>query len=168
MFQSICIGNIGGNAEVKGDNGREFVTFRIAHNERWTDNQGVTHDNVQWIDCVMNGRPAVLPYLKAGQLVMVQGSSSLRIYDSAKDHCKKAGIQINVRTLELLGGSSDKVPTRLYSADGTTYEVTKYFHCGLQGGFLKSSKGEEFAVDDNGWVVPRSECPASQDSQSQH
>ena len=98
----------------------------------------------------------------------VQGSSSLRIYDSAKDHCKKAGIQINVRTLELLGGSTDKVPSRLYSADGTTYEVTKYFHCGLQGGLLKSSKGEEFAVDDNGWVVPRSECPASQDSQSQH
>lgn len=167
MFQSICIGNIGGNAEVKGDNGREFVTFRIAHNERWTDAQGVQHDSVQWIDCIMNGRPAVLPYLKAGQLVMVQGSSSLRLYDSAKDHCKKAGISVNVRSIELLGGSSDKVPTRLFDDNGTTYEVTKFFHCGLQGGFLKSSRGEEFAVDENGWIVPRSECPATPEEKSE-
>ena len=160
MFQSIAIGNIGGNAEVKGDNGREFVTFRIAHNERWTDAQGVQHDSVQWIDCVMNGRPNVLPYLKAGQLVMVQGNTTLRIYDSAKDHCKKAGVQINVKTLELLGGSSDKVPARLYDDKGTIYEIQKYFHCGLQGGLLLSAKGEQFAVDDNGWVVPRNEAPA--------
>lgn len=159
MFQVIICGNIGGNAEIKGDAGREFVTFRVAHNDRYTDSQNVVHDNTQWIDCVINGRPKVLEYLKAGQMVMVIGSASLRIYDSAKDHCKKAGIQVAVKSLELLGSAGDKVPKTLYDDKMQPYQITKYFHTDFSGRFLVSRGGEKFGVDDNGWVVPFEELP---------
>lgn len=159
MFQVLAIGNLGGDAIVKGDAGREFVTFRIAHNERFKDSQGVEHNNTQWIDCVMDGRPRVLDWLKAGQLVCVQGSASLRIFDSAKDHCKKAGIQVSVRSLELLGGSNDVVPSRLYDAGGQVIDVQKHYYAGHAGEILTSSRGQKFACDDNGWVFPFEQVP---------
>ena len=56
MFQSIVIGNLGADAEVKSMNGKEFTTFRVAHSQRWTDEQGQNHEQTQWIDCVMNGK----------------------------------------------------------------------------------------------------------------
>ena len=159
MFQVLAIGNLGGDAVVKGDNGHEFASFRIAHNERWHDQQGVEHSTTQWIDCVMNGRPAVLDWLRGGQLVCVQGSASLRIYDSAKDHCKKAGIQINVRSLELLGGSSDVVPARLFGANGEAIDVQKHYFAGHAGEVLVDNRGRQFACDDNGWVFPFEQLP---------
>lgn len=159
MFQVLAIGNLGGDAVVKGDNGHEFVSFRIAHNERWRDQQQVEHNSTQWIDCVINGRPAVLDWLKAGQLVCVQGSASLRVYDSAKDRCKKAGIQVNVRSIELLGSSSDVVPARLYTADGQVVDVQKHYYAGHAGEILTSSRGAQFACDDQGWVFPFEQLP---------
>ena len=90
---------------------------------------------------------------------MVMGTASLRIYDSAKDHCKKAGIRVNVRTLELLGAGGDKVPSRLYDADGAEHPVQKYFHTDVAATVLKSNRGEDFGVDDNGWCVPFAELP---------
>ena len=159
MFQSIVIGNLGGDALVKGEQGREFVTFRVAHNEKYTDSEGVVHESVLWIDCVMNGRPNVLPFLKAGQLVMVMGSASVRVYDSAKDHCKKAGVQVNVMRLELLGGASDSVPSKLYDKDGVSHPVRKMYYTDVTGTLLLSQRNDKFVVDDNGWCVPLSQAP---------
>lgn len=159
MFNVIAIGNIGGDAEVRNEGGNEFVSFRVAHNDKYTDSDGVVHTSTQWIDCSMNGRPNVLPWLKAGQMVMVMGTASLRIYDSAKDHCKKAGIRVNVRTLELLGAGGDKVPSRLYDDDGAEHPVQKYFHTDVAATVLKSNRGEDFGVDDNGWCVPFADLP---------
>lgn len=160
MFQVLAIGNIGGNATVKGDQGREFVTFRIAHNERYKDQQGVEHDNTLWVDCVMNGRPAVLPYLKAGQLVLVQGNASLRVYDSAKDHCKKAGIQVNVLKLELLGSNENRVPTKLYDSGGAEHAISRYYLADVKGSLLQAPNGDKYVSDDDGWVVPLKDAPA--------
>ncbi|MBO5423750.1 MAG: single-stranded DNA-binding protein, partial [Fibrobacteraceae bacterium] len=91
MLQATAIGHIGGDAEVKSTNGKEFTTFRIAHTDKWTDESGQEHTNTQWIDCTMNGKPAVLEWLKKGQMVCVMGNLSTRIYSSAKDRCMKAG-----------------------------------------------------------------------------
>ena len=159
MFQVIAIGNLGGNALVKGEQGREFATFRVAHNERYTDTSGNQHETTVWIDCVMNGRPAVLPYLKAGQMVMVQGNASLRIYDSAKDHCKKAGIQINVSKLELLGSNDNRVPIKLYDGDGAEHQVQRLYLSDVKGGLLHAPNGDKYGCDDNGWVVPYDQLP---------
>lgn len=98
-----AIGHIGADAIVQVADGREFVSFRIAHTQRFKAADGQVTEHTQWIDCVMNGHPAVTPYLVKGQQVYVSGAANLRVYDSAKDHCKKAGLQVRCIAVELLG-----------------------------------------------------------------
>ena len=159
MLKLQAIGNIGGQAEVKNSDGREFTSFRIAHNDRWTDTQGNAHDTTQWVDCIINGRSPLLEWLRPGQQVFVDGSLSTRVYSSAKDRCYKAGLTISVQRIELIGGSSDLVPARLYDENGQQVDVSKYFHCPLSGQVLRSQRGQEFVVDDNGWILPMSSAP---------
>lgn len=166
MLQSICIGNLGSDAEVKSSNGKEFTTFRIAHTEKWTDDAGQTHENTIWVDCIINGKPNVIEYLKRGQQVYVTGSISLRVYSSAKDRCMKAGLTINVRSVELLGGKKDEVPSQLIDqTDGKVYNVKKWFHIqelAMSGSpecekVLQSRSGQRYEVNGDGWVTPMQE-----------
>lgn len=155
MLQVTLIGNLGAAAEVKVADGREFITFRVAHNEAYTDTAGNKVEKSMWIDCTMNcngGRPAVLPYLQPGTLVCVQGSMSTRVYSSQKDRCMKAGVTIHVQRVELLSGASDPVPRRLYDDNGVMHDVTKYyFVADIKNGTLMDAKGTQFNVE-KGWV----------------
>lgn len=156
MLQVTLIGNLGAAAEVKVADGREFVTFRVAHNESYSDTAGNKVEKSMWIDCTMNcngGRPAVLPYLQPGTLVCVQGSMSTRVYSSQKDRCMKAGVTIHVQRIELLGGASDPVPRRLYDDGGAMHDVTKYyFVADVKEGTLQDQRGSRYEVKD-GWVA---------------
>ena len=166
MLKVSIIGYIGADAVVKSANGREFTTCRVAHTNRWKDNDGVPHEETDWVDVTLQGRPAVLPYLTRGQLVFVEGNARQRIYSSAKERCMKAGLLVNASSIELLGGKSDDVPAVLYNpADGSEVSITKYFHA---RGFdnpdepsqpyeLRSRSGELYTVDANGWVTKNSE-----------
>lgn len=166
MLQAICIGNLGSDAEVKSSNGKEFTTFRIAHTEKWTDDAGQVHENTIWVDCIMNGKTNVVEYLKRGQQVYVTGSISLRVYSSAKDRCMKAGLTINVRSVELLGGKKEEVPSQLIdNTDGKIYNVNKWYHIAefADSGSLETKKvlqsrsGQSFIVNLGGWVAPMQE-----------
>lgn len=157
MLQVNLIGNVGGDAEIKVADGREFVAFRVAHNESFEDGKGSKVERTSWVDCTMNctnGRPAVYPYIKAGALVFVQGSASQRVYPSAKDRCWKAGLTIHVSRVELLGGSSDVIPRRLYNAEGAMIDVAKYYHCDLSKTTLTDARGNKYIVDKQGWITP--------------
>lgn len=165
MLQVTLIGNLGAAAEIKVADGREFVTFRVAHNEAYTDAAGNKVERSMWVDCTMNcaaGRPAVLPYLQAGTLVCVQGSMSTRVYSSQKDRCMKAGVTIHVQRVELLGGAADPVPRRLYDDGGVMHDVTKYyFVADMKKGTLMDTRGAQFLVE-KGWVT---KCEANNDEQ---
>lgn len=161
MLHNVCIGHLGADAECKSSNGREFTTFRVAHSNRWTDEAGQVHEETIWVDCIIQGKPNVLPYLKKGQQVYVAGSTSLRVYSSAKDRCMKAGLTINVRQIELLGGKSDDIPSVLYNpVDNSAHNVGKYYHCPdfqnekdpNQQVKLVSRSNEEFYADSDGWI----------------
>ena len=163
MLKTSVIGHIGGDAEFKNANGKEFTTFRVAHTDKWTDDAGQVHEQTAWIDCVMQGKPAVFDYLKKGQQVFAEGSCSLRVYSSAKDRCMKAGLTINVRSIELLGGKADAVPSLLFNAnDGTQVDVVKYY---CAPSLVRDANSDEwvplvsrsqarFICDRNGWVQP--------------
>lgn len=167
MLQATCIGHLGAEAESKSSNGKEFIVFRIANTERWKDNDGQVHENTTWVDCIMDGKPNVFPFLKKGQMVFVSGSISLRVYSSAKERCMKAGITVNVRQLELLGGKSDDVPAVLYSEDGQKqFQIAKYFLAeapteGKQR-VLLSRSGERFCQNEDGWVFKEMPAETSQ------
>lgn len=129
MLQVTLIGNIGADAKFQSVNGNEFTSFRVAHTERWTDKTGGVHESTMWVDCVMSDKPKVIEFLKKGQQVFVQGSCKLRVYSSEKDKCMKAGMQISVNRVELLGGKADEIPSRLVTMDGSAfYDVKKAYY----------------------------------------
>lgn len=162
MLKVTVIGHIGANAEVKSANGNEFTVFRVAHTSKWKSEDGVSHEETIWVDVTMQGKPAVLPYLVRGQMVYVEGTANLRVYSSPKDKCMKAGITVNARAVELLGGKTDDVPALLYDpVDASEYKVSKHYYCQQIGEGntlyepkpLVSRSGEQYSVDPNGWVT---------------
>lgn len=158
MLQATLIGNIGANAEVQNADGREFITFRVAHNDSYKGSDGNKVTTTMWVDCTMNcdnGRPAVLPYLTAGALVYVTGTLKTRVYSSAKDRCMKAGITIKVQRIELLGGAQDSIPRRLYTSDGEMLDVNKYYNVNAKSVELLDQRGNVYSVDNKGWVTPK-------------
>ncbi len=154
MLQVTLIGNVGGEPKTQSSNGKQFTTFRVAHNDRWTDANGQQHNNTMWIDCIMNDRPKVVDYIKPGTQLAILGTCSLRVYSSEKERCMKAGMTINVRNVELLGGSTDNVPTRLYDANGVMHVVNKYYGTDVQATQLMAMNGKRYNVDVNGWITP--------------
>lgn len=161
MLQTTLIGHLGSDAEFKSVNGKEFTAFRVANSERWTDDNGTVHDETQWVDCIINGKPGVLPYLKKGQQVCVIGSSRTRVYSSKKDRCMKAGLTINARTIELLGGKSDEIPSQLFDANsGASVDIKKWYNAPSlvrdenqpEWIPLLSRSQEQFIADRNGWI----------------
>ena len=155
MLQTTVIGNVGADAQFQSKDGREFVNFRVAHNEVWTDQAGQQHSSTIWVDCIMNGKPKVAEFIKAGTQVFISGRTSVRVYSSEKDRCMKAGITINVDTVQLLGGISDEVPRRLYDQNGSQHDVKKWYLTDVKSTTLRNVKGNEFNVDANGWVSPK-------------
>lgn len=147
------IGNVGHAAETKNKDGQEFTTFRVAVNDSWTDANGTKHDNTQWIDCIMNGKPAVTQYLQQGTSVAVIGRPKYRIYSSEKDRCMKAGVTLNVIQVELLGGSTDAVPRRLYTMDGRMVDTQKYYWCTENNAQLVDQRGRHFVTNEAGWIA---------------
>ena len=156
MLFGTLIGNLGANAEIKTADGREFVSFRVAHNDSYKGADGTKVETSMWVDCTMscaNGRPAVLPYLTKGTTVCVVGQLSTRVYSSEKDRCMKAGLKIHVQKIELIGGASDIIPRRLYTKDGVMVDVNKYYHANTQETVLLDQRGNQYTVANGGWVA---------------
>lgn len=159
MLIATLIGNLGANAEIKTADGREFVSFRVAHNDSYKGADGTRVESSMWVDCTMscaNGRPAVLPYLTKGTAVCVVGQVSTRVYSSEKDRCMKAGLKIHVQRVELIGAAGDNCPRRLYTPDGTMVDVNKYYHVETEEKYLYDQRGNKYDIAEGGWVVPPS------------
>lgn len=157
MLIATLIGNLGANAEIKTADGREFVSFRVAHNDSYKGADGTRVESSMWVDCTMscsNGRPAVLPYLTKGTAVCVVGQVSTRVYSSEKDRCMKAGLKIHVQRVELIGAAGDNCPRRLYTKDGAMVDVLKYFHADTQETTLYDQRGNAYTIAEGGWVCP--------------
>lgn len=155
MLQCTVIGNLGANAEIKASDGREFVTFRIAHNDSFKSADGTKTESSMWVDCTMscaNGRPAVLPYLTKGTAICVVGNVSLRVYSSEKDRCMKAGMTVHVQKLELIGGQGDAIPRRLFTKDGVMVDVNKCYYVDTKDKCLLDQRGNEYKVLKGGWI----------------
>lgn len=110
MFRVEMIGNLGADAEIKVANGKKFVSFRIAHTEKWTDRStGQIVSNTMWASCAINGDGGALTqYLKQGTKVFVRGSANLSVYSSPKSHQMEAGINISVWEIELCSSKKDE------------------------------------------------------------
>lgn len=164
MLQFQAIGNLGADAKVVNENGKQFVSFNVGHNDRWRGQDGVEHESTTWISCALNGDGGrLLPFLKKGRLVFVEGKGSARVYSSEKARGMVAGLNIMVDRLELVGGAPDEVPRQLFDNDGVVHQVTRFFwtdrkaclHEGADDGRaleLHAADGGIFFVDPQGFI----------------
>lgn len=157
MQKLFLIGNLGSDAEVKEANGRLFTRFSVADSQRFTKADGTEVESTTWISCIKDGDCAkLLPYLRMGTKVYVEGRPSYRVYSSPKERAMVAGVDLHVFTLELVGGgSSDDVPAKLVNPDGgAIVPVNKLFFVeGLANCQLFGERGGSFNVDNRGLVT---------------
>lgn len=164
MISIQAIGNLASDAEIKNANGKDFCVFRLADSRRWTANDGTKHEETQWFSCIMSrGFENVVPYLKKGVRVFIQGQPSIEIYSSPKDRCMKARYNVQVFSVELVGGQAEAVPRRLVTRDGQLVNVYKaYYVTNSEVNFtevheLYGEKGGSYSVDELGYVWPQAE-----------
>lgn len=156
MLKLQVIGHLGSDATLQESNGHKYVSFRVAHSERFQRNDGTHVDRTTWVSCILNGDGGqLLQYLVKGTQVYCDGEASFNVYSSPKTKRFEAGVQLSVRNIELIGGRRDAVPSRLYTADGVMVDVYKAFftsEVSLFGSTLRSAQGQEFAVGKGGFI----------------
>lgn len=157
MLKLSIIGNLGSDAEIMAENGQKFVRMSIAHTERRKKADGSEYEQTTWVSATINGDGGnVVQYLKKGTRVYAYGDVGLRVFHSEKERRMMAGLNLFIRNIELLGGSSDEVPRDLYDIDGVAHRINKYYHCSTsQLGLLYDRSGHEFLSDEQGWVIPK-------------
>ena len=103
MIKLQAIGNLGRDAELKTVNEKQVINFSLAHTEKIN---GV--EKTIWIDCAKWGEKiGILPYLKKGQKVFVEGQPDLREYDK-KDGSKGTSLTLRVAHIELCSQASQQ------------------------------------------------------------
>lgn len=167
MIQLQIIGNLAQDAEVKNSNGKDFCVFRLADSRRWTAADGTKHEDTQWCSCIMSrGFENVVQYLRKGVRVFVSGQPSIDIYSSPKDRCMKARYNLQVFSVELVGGQAEAVPRRLVTGDGQLVNVYKAYYVSQNEidianvHELYGEKGGAYSVDKLGYVWPQKEDAA--------
>lgn len=176
MFRAQVIGNLGADAHVEENNDRPFVSFSVAHNDRYTKEGGTQVEKMQWISCAMNGDGGkLLEHLKKGRLVYVEGRATTRVYSSEKERRMVAGVNISVDHLELIGSQTDVVPGRLYDRDGVMHATQKSYWINeseakailgkSKEAVLYSQTGQPFTLSKPCWVAPQTEKPQPKEEQ---
>lgn len=115
MLKVQVIGNLGGDATVNSGNFKTFISFNVAHTEKYVDRQGISQENVFWVNCIINwNAEKILPYLKKGAKVFCSGQLRTRTYQSrTKGGETVAGIDCIVSDIELCGGARpEQAPTQ--------------------------------------------------------
>lgn len=126
MIKLEVIGNLGADAEVKVYNGNKFVSFRVAHTDKWVDRQtGVISTQTTWVSCSLNGDGGGLtPYLKKGTKVFVRGTPNFVTYSSPTTHKIETGVNLFVRDIELCGGHQEQEQNNTNPAQAPTGTTT--------------------------------------------
>lgn len=171
MLQLTVIGHLGADAEVKNSNGNDFVSFRVAHSETFTDSTGTRKERTQWVSCALNGNGgALLPYLKKGTQVCVVGNMTLGITSSQIQRAMVATCNLHVRTIELIGGQpSNDLPRQLADETGALFPVLKFFSVDTDtwqrlavtedGKFLYDARGGRYFIDKNAIITRLTDAP---------
>lgn len=106
MLTINLIGNLGADAQIKESNGRKFLSFNVAHTEKFTQ-QGQVISRTQWVSVAMNHySDKLIPYLVRGAKVYVYGKLNTNIW---YDKNKIANVSLNVMAdnVELCGLKSE-------------------------------------------------------------
>ena len=111
MLKMSVIGNLGQDCTIRHWNGKQAISFSIAFNEKYKDQNGVKHERTTWVNCTIwrEGQTELTKYLKKGQQVYVEGNPLVSTYVSKQSGEVVPDLQLRVKELQLLGGRPKEV-----------------------------------------------------------
>ena len=170
MFTASIIGNLGADAELKTINGKVYLTFRVAHSEKFTKQDGTQVEDTTWISCITSQFTSLLPFLKRGQKVFVSGECKASIVWRPKTRENVVGLSINVRSIELCGGAKqDDIPPMLYDEDGVQRAITKLYWLDVTKDKVTNlwdSSSAQYIVTEQGFVYRSTDISQQANSQN--
>ncbi len=109
MDKYIFMGNIGNDAETKTmPDGKTMVTFSVAIDKSYKDKTGTKVAKTKWVSCIRFVDPArpwgLLPYLKKGTKVLVEGEPEVRAWLNPAGEAQCAQ-NVQVREITLAGSA---------------------------------------------------------------
>lgn len=126
MIKLQAIGYLGKDAESKQfDNGKTVINFSVAHSEKYKDKSGNQQSKTTWVECAYwTERTGLLPYLKKGTMVYVEGQPEARGFQKA-DGSTTASLVVRVMNIQLLGGGkqSEQAVNQVASPAATNQPV---------------------------------------------
>lgn len=105
MKQVQITGNLGRDAQHNTSNGNDFISFTVGVSEKWKNAQGEQQEKTDWFS-VMTKQKSLLPYLKKGTKVFVQGKLSVGIYRNEKNNTNQVDLSVNALSIELLSSNA--------------------------------------------------------------
>ena len=105
MLKLTAIGHLGKEAIINNVNGKQVINFSVAHTEKLASNNEQKEKTV-WVDCAYWSDSKVVPYLKKGTQVYVEGTPEARSFQR-NDGTPGSSLSLRVREIQLLGGKSD-------------------------------------------------------------
>lgn len=116
MIKLLVIGNLGKDAVLNNVNGKNVINFNVAHTERYKDAQGTQKDRTVWVDCsYWTDKTGVVPYLKKGTQVYVEGNPDVRTY-TTQDGRNGATLTLRVLSIQLVGTRGNEGATTSQSS----------------------------------------------------
>lgn len=118
MIKLQVIGNLGKDAQPTDVHGSQVINFNVAHTEKYKDRQGILQEKTVWVECAYwSDKSGIIPYLKKGTQVYVEGTPDIRTY-TTNDNRQGASLTLRVLNIQLLGSKNDQnaaAPVNEYS-----------------------------------------------------
>lgn len=95
MLQMQILGNVGSDAVVKEHQGEKFMSFSVAHTDKFDDGKGNKVEKTEWVN-VTSSKINMAPHIKKGDKIYVQGHPSFNLYN---DQQQKVRYSINLRAM---------------------------------------------------------------------
>lgn len=130
------VGNLGQDPEMRyTPNGQPVTNFSMATNRRWTDNNGVTHEETAWWRISVWGKQAETcnQYLRKGRKVLVDGriivdreTGSPRIWTDQNGNAR-CSLEVNAFEVVFMdSGNGNGNGNGYANASGTSATVEQY------------------------------------------
>lgn len=108
MIKLTAIGHLGKDATTSNANGKNVINFSVAHTEKYTSN-GRQVEKTIWLECAYwTEKTAIVPYLKKGTQVYIEGQPEVRMWESNGKH--GASLTVRIFSVQLLGSKEQQAP----------------------------------------------------------
>lgn len=81
MIEFTIIGNLGADAIMNNDNGRQIINFAVCHSQAWKNREENRDEKKYWVDCAyFLDSPELVNLLRKGMQVYVKGTPDIGIH----------------------------------------------------------------------------------------